>query len=287
MAMSVTLDHSPQTFQWKPQPDAEVVVGEVMNSIIANSPRVACFADQLLRETATRLIDWIDHIALPASDRLHGRLERAGFVCNGAEPSMIWDHPLGLFPRIMTAAEPDCRLAVRVESLDDFLAAQKLASNVTIEGGPLQPLRKVRVAAENGIEFWAVERHGYRGWEVRELAASQIELVQRHADAFSRRPRSFEDDEQGFAQTRKAVSAAVAELGAGRASDLFFAAERAILDRQKLRGPLPKGPSGRAGPRLGEPRSSYLPQQPRTFSAAHRHTRRPRLPVPRTLLRRP
>jgi hypothetical protein len=219
-------DRSPQDFQWKPQPDAEILVAEAMNSFVVNSPWVARLADQLLCETGTRLIDWTDHFALPASDLLHGQLERAGFECRGAEPCMIWEHPLGLFPRIMTHAEPFCRLAVRAESVDDFLAAPKLDGQVKIEGSPFEPLRKARVAAEHGIEFWAVERHGYRGWELRELAKSQIELVHHYAEAFSRRPRTFADDELGFAQTRQGIAAAITDLGAGRAADLFFAAER-------------------------------------------------------------
>ncbi len=222
----VPTDQSLQAFQWKPQPDAAALIAEAMGSFIADSPCIARFAERLQTETGTRLLDWTDHIALPASDGLQQRLERAGFTCQGADACPVWDHPSGLFPQIITHKWLVNRLAIRVESVADFLAAQKLENAATIDGGPLQPLRKARIVAENGDEFWAVERHGYRGWDVREEAASQIDLVRRHAVVFSRRQRKFEDDAQGFAQTRKGVSAAVADLGTGRASDVFFAAER-------------------------------------------------------------
>ncbi len=45
-------------------------------------------------------------------------------------------------------------------------------------------------------------------------------------EAFWRRPRRFADAEYGFAAVGDLVRSAVANLGTGRASDLFFAAER-------------------------------------------------------------
>ena len=47
-----------------------------------------------------------------------------------------------------------------------------------------------------------------------------------HQEAFRRRKRRFTQAQDGFESTRDAVRAAVAELGTGLASDLFFAAER-------------------------------------------------------------
>lgn len=229
--MSTATNQDPQAFHWKPQPEAAALVAEAMTSFVADSPFTARFADRLLRETGTRLIDWTDHIELPASDRLHERLELAGFRKNcflgrGRQKCPFWDHPLGLFPLVMTRAQPVRRLAVRVESVADFLAAQGLENHTTIEGGPVQPIRKARVAKENGTEFWAVERHGDRGWDLSDSAGPPIELLMRHADAFSRRQRVFADVEQGFAETHQQVADAVADLGRGRAADVFFAAER-------------------------------------------------------------
>jgi hypothetical protein len=108
----------------------------------------------------------------------------------------------------------------------DFFAAQGLEIHVPIEGQSLSPLRKGRIASQNGLEFWAVERHGYRGWEVVDLSESQIDAVIHFEDAFYRRPRHFSDAAEGFAAARELVEAAVSALGTGRASDLFFSLER-------------------------------------------------------------
>ena len=90
----------------------------------------------------------------------------------------------------------------------------------------MAPLRKARVGADGDCEFWAVERHGYRGWETPEVTSRQIAAILDYDEAFSQRRRQFEDAAYGFAEARELIRAAVADLGAGRASDLFFAAER-------------------------------------------------------------
>ena len=222
--MTISTDQNPQTFQWQPQPEAAALVYETLAKFVNGSQDLARFSDRLSNETGTRLIDWVDHIALPADGSLQAQLEQAGFVRREADAT--WRHPAGLFPDVMLHEELCSRLAVRVESVADFLAAQGLENHVTIEGRPLRPLRKARIAAHNGAEYWAVERHGYRGWELKDQSEEQIEAVLHFGEAFQRRPRHFDESELGFAAARELVISAVAALGAGRASDLFFAAER-------------------------------------------------------------
>jgi hypothetical protein len=229
-----------QAFQWKPQPEAASLVADAMGSFLAGSSFTRRFGDRLLRDTGTRLIDWTDHIGLPANDRLNDDLNQVGFVARGAGQCTTWEHPSGLFPQILTHAQSVRRLAIRVESVADFLAAQGLG-NQTIEGGQLDPMRKALVAAETGCEFWAVERHGYRGWDLSDAKGPPTDLLKRHAEAFSRRQRAFEDVAQGFAQTRRQVATAISELGRDRAADVFFAAEREYWTARNHAGRFQKG----------------------------------------------
>jgi hypothetical protein len=223
--MATNTDQSLEAFQWQPQPEAAALVDDALIEFMNGCPDVARFADRLSKETGTRLVDWIDHFALPADDRFQARLEQAGFA-RDREADMTWRHPAGLFPDVMLHEHGVTRLAIRVESVADFLTAQGLENHAVIEGGSLRPLRKARIAAQEGLEFWAVERHGYRGWEVKELREEQTDAVLHFDEAFWRRPRHFEDDAQGFAAARELIEPAVVALGTGRASDLFFAAER-------------------------------------------------------------
>jgi len=172
------------------------------------------------------LIDWVDHVALPARDLLESRLAQAGFVPHDQFQYVVWEHPDGLFPQVATHPNATWRLAVRVESVADFLAAYGLGNGTQIEGEPLAPLRKARVGGHSDFEFWVVERHGYRGWETSGLTSAQRGADLGYDESFWRRQRRFEDAASGFTAARELVRAAVADLGTGRASDLFFAAER-------------------------------------------------------------
>ena len=108
-----------------------------------------------------------------AAISLESRLEQAGFVPHDCVQDVVWEHRGGLFPQIVTHPNATWRLAVRVESVADFLTAHGMNNGVKIDGEPLAPFRKARVSAESDCEFWVVERHGYRGWETSGLAAGQ------------------------------------------------------------------------------------------------------------------
>ena len=195
-------------------------------------PDVRRFAQRLLDETGTRLIDWTDHFSLPREKAIAPLLQKAGFNRweNGSRLA-IWEHARGLFPQIVVDDQSAWRLVLQVESVADFLIAQGL-SDVPIEGPPFGQLRKARVAKQNGAEMWVVERHGYNGWEVPESPAATFNSVLCHQEALRRRKRHFVQAEDGFAHTMDVVRAAVADLGTGWAADLFFAAERDYWTRR-------------------------------------------------------
>ena len=188
-------------------------------------PFCAGVAQRLLAETGTRLVDWIDHLGLPGATGLDAELAAAGFVRMENRLRAIWGHPRGLFPKIAVDGETARRLVLRVESVADFLVAHGM-EDVAIEGAALGPIRKARVAQQGGAETWVVERHGFSGWEAPPSLRTSAALVLRHQEVFRRRKRRFADARDGFDAAMYAVRAAVAELGAGFAADLFFAAER-------------------------------------------------------------
>jgi hypothetical protein len=131
-----------------------------------------------------------------------------------------------LFPPIEQCDGGLRRLAIKVESMDDFLGRHGLRGATQIEGAKGSPLRKAKIASEGDAELWAVERHGYRGWNLPEVGTHQLRHASRHAERFRRRKRRFERDEAAFDHAEELIRAAVEDLGAGWASDLFFAAER-------------------------------------------------------------
>jgi hypothetical protein len=209
---------------WQTQPVAARWVQDAVREFVDNCPEIRRFGDRLRDCTGTRLIDWIDHFALPANDRLPSQLEQAGFRASD-DSQAVWEHRDGLFPRVMTHSNSTRRLAIKVESVADFVSAERLENGAAIEGEPLGPLRKLRVSAASDGELWAVERHGYRGWETRGLADGEGEAIRHHDEALGQRRRQY-GTEIGFADADRLVRDAIADLGAGRASDMFFAHER-------------------------------------------------------------
>ena len=87
-------------------------------------------------------------------------------------------------------------------------------------------LRKAKIGSGRDAELWVVERHGYRGWDPPSLSLHELQAVLWHWDRFRERKRRFVDDEAGFEHARNLLRPAIEDLGTGRASDLFFSAER-------------------------------------------------------------
>ena len=156
--------------------------------------------------------------------------------------SGVWEHPLGLFPRVRCHAVTlmtGRQLAIKVESVVDFLAAHGL-TQVEIEGAPSALLRRARVAWENGVEVWVVERHGSLAFEPAASEDVRLREIACHTEAFRLRKREFDHDADGFAHATQLVDAAISDLGRDRACELFFAAEREYWLRRNRAGRVQK-----------------------------------------------
>jgi hypothetical protein len=144
-----------------------------------------------------------------------------------------------MFPRIRVIQGDVNQLAIKVDSVADFLFAHGL-SNVEIAGQPFSAVRKACVARDRSLEFLVVERHGSLAFEPLALKATEqatlAMLVSRHAEALLLRQRDFARDSEGFAFANRLIDAAIADLGTDRACDLFFKAERDYWLRRNRAG---------------------------------------------------
>ncbi len=211
--------------EWQPQPRAAEFVRRLVDAFCVDCPAAGELAQSLRNETGTRLSDWIDSLALPADDGLEERLHGAGFLLSDASDGPVWEHPQGLFPRIYQCDLGPRRMAVRVESVADFLVRHGIGGT-HIDGAALARLRRAKIGSGRNAELWVVERHGYRGWYPPSLSLHELQAVLWHWDRFRERKRRFADDEAGFEHAGQLLRPAVEDLGPGRASDLFFSAER-------------------------------------------------------------
>ena len=180
-----------ESFQWSPQPAAFGFVRLLAGDFLAACPEAAAFADRMRIETGTRFFDWIDHIRVNARDPKASQLERAGYcpVSHSASYT-VFVNDRGVFPPILVW-DGVTEIAIKVESVVDFLAANQLQREVL--GSPLAALRTCRIYGGQVCAMTIVERHGTRGFDAE--AAEPEHPVQRliHMEKFRTRRRDFEE----------------------------------------------------------------------------------------------
>jgi len=195
---------------------AAAYVHSALAEALLKTPAAQRFHERLLELCAVRLIDILDHLVSPGED--------AAFVDAGwrlIAPG-LWRHPSGGFPDIIAGAEP-C-IAFRVEFIDAFVKATGLEA--AVEGARHGRFRRATAFVGAGVRFVAVERRGWAGYDDANSSERKLRRAQLHQQIFRSRRRQFRDVEGGFSHTERLVDAAVADLGAPWACDLFMRAER-------------------------------------------------------------
>jgi hypothetical protein len=215
---------SKSAFHWECQPAAAAIVQQLVDDFCERSPAALRLKEKLLRETGTRLVDWVDHVALCRDEIDRAALADAGFNFSDDDGIPIAEHAGGMFPTLRLDATR-FGLGVKVEAVADYLNTNGL-KDTAVDGKPWSHLRMARIAQENDTELWIVERHGYRGFAPKDLSAEEVATVLRHEEAFRCRRRRFQSEADAFDHAMKLSAAAKADLGVDRACDLFFAAER-------------------------------------------------------------
>lgn len=227
-------------FQWFQQPAAAGFVAELLQSLRQQFSIVDDFAQRLVRQSGTRLLDWVDHIALPSSETLVSRLSASGFVSVSDDvaatygiPGQTYRHPGAVLPAIrLNATGQQSRLAVRADSVVEFMAANPGCQVDSLRGQPFAAMRRAIIATSNEFEFVAVERHGDRRDRDEVVTGNKVLQWQTHLDRFRLRPRDLERDDEAFAATNELVDRAIADLGVDQTCELFFQAEREYWQRR-------------------------------------------------------
>lgn len=213
-------------FRWTTQPAAARLVAELAANIESDSAATRRLRSRLREQTGTRLEDWIDHLALPEEQSLRERLAAAGFTNDESPDGQVWRHPRGLFPAVRLYQREGRRIVLKVDSVVDCLARQEHVAQDPLEGSPLAPIRRGRLAVEGTAELWVIERHGTQALTPLPIEASLQAKVLEWGEAFRLRRRDFPTDAEGFEHLRTLIRRSTRDLGRARTCDLFFQAER-------------------------------------------------------------
>lgn len=203
---------------WEPHPDAEALVTELLDEVLARSSKARAFADDLVRSCGVRLRDLIDHVLVPRD--WAQRFEDAGW--ERVEPG-VRRHQGGRFPAVLDGNR-DIELAVRVESVATFVEAQGL--DVQVVGEAHSPYRFADVFRGGGVLISVVERNGFPGFDISAVGADTIRAARVHQQALRTRRRQFAHPLEGFDYTERLVQAAIDDIGQHWTCDLFLRAER-------------------------------------------------------------
>jgi len=232
--MSTQLQDVRADFNWQPQPAAAKFVKRLLQRCIQSNPHIKTLCRRMRDKTGTRLVDWIDSIALADGAEIRGELNEAGYDVDAREPQ-LWRHPEGIFPRVRLIGRSDANgdareaplsLAIKVSSVDDFAAAMRESGEPDIEGQTGSQLRICKIGSIDGADLVAIERHGWPHSSPPNNRAQQIAAAAKHRQSFATRRRDWPSDAEGFRHAADLFEAAAADLGRDWACDLFFAAER-------------------------------------------------------------
>lgn len=212
--------------QWECQPKPWAFICRQVEQFATANSTIAAWRVRLLKETGTRLVDWIDHLSLNARQASDDELDQLGFCRNGG--SNVWSHPKGLFPLIRRSAEEvsggESGLAIKVESVDRFLNANQLPLSSVVLGDIGSDLCMALIDAHANATLWIVERHGNPAF----TASTPLdrERIDAELRQFTERPRAVDPTESGFVAARQRFDHVAQSLGRDRACDLFFESER-------------------------------------------------------------
>jgi len=188
--------------EWKRHPEAEAFIGRLLAGARRAMPSLDRIAGEIDARTGTRWIDWIDHVAIEDGPAVRAELAALGFVAAAPEEAEgVWSHPGALFPKLVLRRSGAgggggfLAAALGVEEVQTFLAVRGIEA--PIEGPALGPLRRARIAKDDGLELWAVERRGHAGVVPPERPAGWTSRVLRASEAWRARPMRGEDAASG------------------------------------------------------------------------------------------
>tara|TARA_R110000744_G_scaffold96593_2_gene186581 strand:- start:4112 stop:5512 length:1401 start_codon:yes stop_codon:yes gene_type:complete len=233
--MTRTIKHPP-SYQWVPQPEAQAVINEYVDSFLRACPFATNLAHDMSHRSGTKFIDWVDFIEAPDASDLETRLIDVGFVetpdQDNNDETRVFEHHDGLFPLFVLSNSKDIQLGIKVDSVSDFLSAWSITNDYKIEGAPFASLRRVRVSCETSTTLWAVERHGCRTLCNEQNDPERCMSAMRHYESLRRRRRDWPSDALGWERVNALVDAAIYDLGVDTACELFFRAERDYWQRR-------------------------------------------------------
>ena len=231
-------------FDWPLAYDAEALLRRFVLAFLDHNAFASGLAGNMRDRTGTDFYEWVDHFCVGAEhaeELLAAGLIRE-FVAAPAGTEVYY-HPKAMMPRVLVRRSGSengipASLAIRVESLVDFIARHNLASE--IEGDFGAGLRESLIFNDRGHQFRAVERLGYRGFILISATPQRVDAVIKARELWRARKRDFANDADGVAHVLNIQQKVIELVGVDAACDLFFTEERAFWEMRNRAGQIQK-----------------------------------------------
>jgi hypothetical protein len=231
-------------FDWPLAYEAEGVLRRFILSFLEHNQFASRLAGEMRYRAATDFYEWVDHFTLNPEHA--EELQAVGLVRETVEApanTEVYYHPRAMMPRVLlksggsSSAVPS-NLAIRTESIVDFVETQKLSTDV--DGAFGAGLRQALISDETNRRFLGVERLAYRGFIVEPPTPVRVESVIKARELWRARKRNFSDDAEGVAHALELQEQAINLVGPDVACDLFFAEERSYWELRNRAGQIQK-----------------------------------------------
>lgn len=237
-----------QILQWEQHPDAEKIIETYLRECSEANPYIAFLEEDLLRQTSSRLFDWIDHVVIEYSEIFENELERCGFISESATAFYrVFHHPGAQLPSVLLVdrGASEIGIAISVESVAHFLMVRGL--DRTIEGDLYSGFRKCCVSTENQVSLWVCERRGSRTFEPIYTGFDKSRLYLEAKEKWQTRPRHLEDQEALMEETIALAEELAETLGEDLAASVVLEVEREYWQAKNIAGQIQKNRQDRLG----------------------------------------
>jgi len=254
-----------KAFYWERHLEVEALFLHYLDSYKAKNSFLADYEKKLLFQTSSRMLDWVDHILVWDSKEIRENLAGLGFKRKDDTEAEAYWHPGVLLPAVILVGDsPNQKpgIALRVESLENFLQANELA--VDIEGPALSPFRRALVCVKDGVALWVVERRGTSGFDPIFPEDGYFQDYAQSMAVWKNLPRDGEDEERTFAEMGRVAGELVGKLGVGLAAHIICKCERDYWLSRNLAGRVQKKRQNTLG--LG-----WANHDHHTFRSSRRH----------------
>jgi hypothetical protein len=237
--------HNPN---WKCHPQAEKLLLKTVEDFSNRNPFIAHLQQELIRQTSTRLFDWIDHLRLSYSNLFEDELLATGYIIESASTHYrIYHHPGAQFPAVVLDDANGTKegIALSVETIADFLMVRGLKKE--IEGSLLSGYRKCEVSNQQNVVLWVVERRGVRTFEPMITDAKEIEQYLKAKEKWQTRTRGLDNEKESMREALDLAEELAESLGPNRAAWVVLECERAYWQARNHAGQLQKNRQDRLG----------------------------------------